>query len=132
MADVQWIDGSPGAWVGTPLGDFSGWIGVGKTTLGELSANAAKASIAIKSSGSIITRQGSLLDVSGGSVRYQDGWITTTKLRGADGRIYDIGAGDAEPALCRFRRLVLANAQRAGNHRSAADRDLARPRSIAT
>lgn len=91
MSDVQWISGSPGAWVGTPLGDFSGWIGVGKTTLGELSANAAKASIAIKSSGSIITRQGSLLDVSGGSVRYQDGWITTTKLRGADGRIYDIG-----------------------------------------
>ena len=92
MSDVQWIAGSPGAWVGTPIGDFSGWIGVGKTTLGELSANAGKASIIIKSSGSIITRQGSLLDVAGGSVRYQDGYITTTKLLGADGRIYDIGA----------------------------------------
>ncbi|KZD24080.1 filamentous haemagglutinin family protein [Tardiphaga robiniae] len=92
MADVQWISGSPGAWAGTPLGDFSGWIGVGKTTLGALSADASKASITIKSSGSVITRQGSLLDVSGGSVRYQDGWITTTRLVGADGRIYDIGA----------------------------------------
>jgi filamentous hemagglutinin len=92
MSDVQWIAGSPGAWVGTPIGDFSGWIGVGKTTLGELSANAAKGLIVIKSSGSIITRQGSLLDVSGGSVRYQDGYITTTKLLGANGRIYDIGA----------------------------------------
>ena len=90
MAGVEWISGSPGAWVGTPLGDFSGWIGVGKTTLGELSTKAG--SIAIKSSGSIVTRQGSLLDVSGGSVRYQDGWITTTRLLGADGRLYDIGA----------------------------------------
>ena len=91
MADVQWISGSPGAWAGTPLADFSGWIGVGKTTLGALSADASKGAIAIKSSGSIITRQGSLLDVSGGSVRYQDGWITTTRLLGADGRTYDIG-----------------------------------------
>ena len=93
MAGVEWISGSPGAWVGTPLGDFSGWIGVGKTTLGELSTQAG--TIAIKSSGSIITRAGSLLDVSGGSVRYQDGWITTTRLLGADGRIYNIG--DATP-----------------------------------
>ncbi|WP_028161961.1 filamentous haemagglutinin family protein [Bradyrhizobium elkanii] len=90
MADVNWIAGSPGKWVGTPLGDFSGWIGVGKTTLGELSTKAG--SIFIKSSGSIITREGSLLDVSGGSVRYADGWITTTKILGADGRVYDIGA----------------------------------------
>jgi filamentous hemagglutinin family protein len=89
MAAVQWIEGAPGKWVGTPLGDFSGWIGVGKTTLGELSTNAG--SILVKSSGDFITRQGSLLDVSGGSVRYQDGWITTTKLVGIDGRIYDIG-----------------------------------------
>ncbi|TAI64597.1 hypothetical protein CWO89_17955, partial [Bradyrhizobium sp. Leo170] len=90
MADVNWIAGSPGKWVGTPLGDFSGRIGVGKTTLGELSTKAG--SIFVKSSGSIVTREGSLLDVSGGSVRYADGWITTTKIRGADGRVYDIGA----------------------------------------
>jgi filamentous hemagglutinin len=90
MAGVTWIEGSPGKWVGTPLGDFSGWIGTGKTNLAELSTAAGM--ISIKSSGALITRTGSLLDVSGGSVRYADGWITTTKLRGADGRIYDIGA----------------------------------------
>jgi filamentous hemagglutinin len=89
MAGVQWVEGAPGKWVGTPLADFSGWIGVGKTTLGELSTKAG--AIQLKSNGDIITRAGSLLDVSGGSVRYQDGWITTTKLVGADGRIYDIG-----------------------------------------
>ncbi|MCK9913468.1 filamentous hemagglutinin family protein [Microbacteriaceae bacterium K1510] len=93
MAVVNWIDGQPGRWVGTPLADVSSWVGVGKTDLAELSTKAG--SIVIKSSGSIITREGSLLDVSGGSVRYTDGWNTTTKLRGADGRIYNIG--DALP-----------------------------------
>ncbi len=88
MAGVLW-GGDPGEWQGTPLGDFSGWIGVGKTTLAELSTVAG--SITIKSSGSVVTRAGSLLDVSGGSVRYTDGWITTTKLLGANGRVYDIG-----------------------------------------
>ena len=93
MATVNWIEGQPGRWVGTPLADVSSWVGVGKTDLAELSTKAG--SIVIKSSGSIITREGSLLDVSGGSVRYTDGWNTTTTLRGADGRIYNIG--DALP-----------------------------------
>ncbi|MGX9428578.1 MULTISPECIES: two-partner secretion domain-containing protein [Bradyrhizobium] len=93
MAEVNWIDGQPGRWVGTPLADVSSWVGVGKTDLAELSTKAG--SIVIKSSGSIITREGSLLDVSGGSVRYTDGWNTTTTLLGADGRVYNIG--DAFP-----------------------------------
>ncbi|OEZ27304.1 filamentous haemagglutinin family protein [Variovorax boronicumulans] len=92
MAGVQWVlgpDGAtyiPGAWVGTPLGDVSGWVGVGKTDLGELSANAG--SIEMRSGGSVITRTGSMLDVSGGSVRYTDGMNTATKLMGADGRVH--------------------------------------------
>jgi filamentous hemagglutinin len=88
MAGVNWILNSPGAWVGTPLGDASGWIGNGTTTLAELMTAGGK--IAIKSSGSLITRAGSMLDVSGGSVTYQGGYVDTTKLIGADGRIYDI------------------------------------------
>ncbi|TWT03885.1 filamentous haemagglutinin family protein [Reyranella sp. CPCC 100927] len=93
MAGVQWVQGSPGKWVGTPLGDFTGWIGVGRTDLGELSTRGG--SINIKSGGSIITRAGSLLDIAGGSVRYSDGWNRTTRLLGADGRLYNIG--DATP-----------------------------------
>ncbi|WP_213285445.1 filamentous haemagglutinin family protein [Bradyrhizobium sp. sGM-13] len=92
MAGVSW-GGAAGSWVGTPLADVSAWIGVGKTDLGELST--VGGSIFISSSGSIVTRTGSILDVSGGSVRYADGWVKTTKLLGADGRIYDIG--DARP-----------------------------------
>ncbi|WP_082646490.1 filamentous haemagglutinin family protein [Bradyrhizobium valentinum] len=92
MAGVSW-GGAAGSWVGTPLADVSAWIGVGKTDLGELST--VGGSIFISSSGSIVTRTSSILDVSGGSVRYADGLVKTTKLIGADGRIYDIG--DARP-----------------------------------
>ncbi|WP_324614995.1 filamentous haemagglutinin family protein [Hyphomicrobium album] len=108
MSGVNWVtdkDGNyiPGAWIGTPLADVAAWVGVGKITLAELSTMAGievkmpngekqqlGGSIIIKSAGSVITRAGSLLDVSGGSVRYQDGWVNTTKLLGADGRVYDI------------------------------------------
>ncbi len=91
MSAVQWVKDAagnyvPGAWAGTPLGDVTGWVGVGMTDLNELSTDAGK--IMMRSSGAVITRAGSLLDVSGGSVRYLDGMNTATKLWGADGRVY--------------------------------------------
>ncbi|QNK65733.1 filamentous haemagglutinin family protein [Variovorax sp. PAMC26660] len=91
MAGVEWVKNAtggyiPGAWAGTPLGDVTGWVGVGKTDLKELSADAG--SIKLRAGGSVITREGSLIDVSGGSVRYLDGMNTVTKLMGADGRVY--------------------------------------------
>lgn len=89
MAGVSW-GGAAGEWIGTPLGDVSAWIGNSKTNLAELSTIGGN--ITLKSAGSIITRQGSLLDVSGGSFRYQDGMVNSTKLLGADGRIYDIAS----------------------------------------
>lgn len=93
MSGVRWVTDKNGnyvlgAWKGTPLADVSGRLGVGKTDIAELSTQGG--SIILKSAGSLITRSGSILDVSGGSVRYSDGWINTTKLVGADGRIYDI------------------------------------------
>jgi filamentous hemagglutinin family protein len=92
MAGVQWVlgpDGKtylPGAWVGTPLADVAGWIGVGKTDLRELSADAG--SIMLRAGGAVVTRASSMLDISGGSVRYSDGMNTATKLVGVDGGIY--------------------------------------------
>lgn len=89
MAGVEW-GGKPGEWAGSRLADLSAWIGNERRNLGELSTIGG--SIFIKSGGSIVTRPGSIFDISGGSVRYRDGWIATTRLVGADGRIYDIGA----------------------------------------
>lgn len=92
MAGVEW-GGDRGEWTGTALGDMSAWIGTGITSLAELSSTGG--SILLKSGGDIITRSGALLDISGGSVTYAPGWITTTKLVRADGRTVDIG--DANP-----------------------------------
>jgi len=95
MAGVKWVQKKdangqmvymPGEWVGTPLADVAGWVGVGKTDLKELSADAG--SITLRAGGAVITRPGSMIDISGGSIRYTDGMNTATKLRGADGRTY--------------------------------------------
>ncbi len=91
MAGVEWVKNSagvmvPGAWAGTPIGDVTGWVGVGMTDMKELSTDAGR--ITVRAGGEFISRAGSLLDVSGGSVRYNDGLNTATKLMGADGRVY--------------------------------------------
>lgn len=96
MSGVEWIMGDdgvavPGAWVGTPLADVSGWVGVGKTDLAELSTRGGGISL-VNAEGDIITRAGALLDVAGGSVRYGDGLNTASRLLGSDGRIHEIGA----------------------------------------
>ncbi|OVZ57907.1 hypothetical protein CDO44_16120 [Pigmentiphaga sp. NML080357] len=94
MSGVQWVpDGKggyvPGAWVGTPLGDMTGWVGVGKTDLAEISTSAGSISL-VTDGGEVVARPGSLMDIAGGSVRYGGGMNTATKLVGADGRIYPI------------------------------------------
>ncbi|PPD41636.1 MAG: filamentous hemagglutinin [Methylobacter sp.] len=54
----------------------------------------AGGSVSFKSTGDVVTQSGSVVDFSGGSVVYQDGFIETTKLV-ADGRVYDISTADA-------------------------------------
>ena len=50
--------------------------------------------INLTSSGDIIINDGAKIDISGGSVEYQDGYINTTKLLTDYGRIVDISAAD--------------------------------------
>ncbi len=51
--------------------------------------------IDLTSSGDVIVNDGAVADISGGSLSYQDGYIDTTKLVDAAGRIVDIS--DADP-----------------------------------
>ncbi|MBB4198911.1 hypothetical protein CCR94_15855 [Rhodoblastus sphagnicola] len=44
----------------------------------------------------VVAQQGSIFDISGGSVRYDGGNIITTNLLGADGRIYNINNARAD------------------------------------
>jgi filamentous hemagglutinin family protein len=62
--------------------------------------------IRFDSSGDVITRAGSVLNVSGGSVAFQAGMATaTTQLLGADGRIYDIATAPSD----KVQYIALAN-----------------------
>ncbi|GGJ83530.1 hypothetical protein GCM10007426_10800 [Alloalcanivorax dieselolei] len=99
MAGVEWLTDSSGnaikgAWVGTPLADVTGWVGTSLIDLAELAS--AGGNITVQAGGAVITRPGSILDVSGGSVRYSDGWNTTTQLLGADGRIHNISSAPTD------------------------------------
>lgn len=47
-------------------------------------------SIKLESQGDVIAKQGSTLNVSGGSIAYQSGYGRATKLLGADGKTYDV------------------------------------------
>ena len=52
----------------------------------------------IGSSGSVIQRSGAVIDASGGGYRYEGGQVNTSRLLGADGRVYDIAtAPQAQP-----------------------------------
>lgn len=48
--------------------------------------------INLSSGGDVITRAGSMQNVSGGSIAYQQSAGATTKLLGADGKVYDISS----------------------------------------
>ncbi|WP_198299047.1 filamentous haemagglutinin family protein [Bordetella genomosp. 13] len=124
MAGVQWVQEGgayvPGAWAGTPLADATGWIGVGKTDLQELST--AGGQIVLKAGGSVITRQGSLLDISGGTVRYGDGINRVTWLQGANGRVYAM-----DRAMPDIAYLGLAGVYKQSSPRWGVDREWKNP-----
>ncbi len=78
---------------GTPVADVSGYISQISHGINELTA--VGGSVTMKSEGDVVLRQGSSINVSGGSLQYLPGYLQTTQLVGADGRIYDIGSAPA-------------------------------------
>ena len=81
-----YADGS--TWIGTPLADVSGYANLIQRSVGELTAGGG--SIKLQAGQAVVLQQGSVLDVSGGTMNYQGGMVSTTRLIGADGRMYDI------------------------------------------
>ncbi len=76
----------------TPLADVSGFTSQVPRTVAERTAEGG--SIVMRSEGDVILREGSVLNVSGGGIQYQDGYLKTSKLV-SEGRIYDIGSAPA-------------------------------------
>jgi len=69
-------------WIGTPLGDLTGILNVIARDVTQLSA--AGGDITVRAGESIVLRQDAALDVSGGVLQYEGGFVQTTRLM--DGR----------------------------------------------
>jgi len=65
-------------WIGTPLGDASGFLNIIERNAPQLSA--AGGSILLQSGGTVKAGAGSVLDVSGGFFRHEGGRVQTTRL----------------------------------------------------
>lgn len=78
--------------VGTPLADVSGAVATIARTVAERTVNGG--TVSFVSDGDVVVEKGAAVDVSGGRTDYQAGYIQTTQLVGADGRVVDIGNAD--------------------------------------
>jgi filamentous hemagglutinin len=75
-------------WVGSPIGDLSGYAAAISRNVAERSLTGGK--ISLQSDGAVLAYAGSTLNESGGSIQFLGGQVNTTKLLGTDGKIYDI------------------------------------------
>ncbi|MCA6119336.1 filamentous hemagglutinin family protein [Bradyrhizobium sp. WSM 1738] len=73
----------------TPGGllEVGGYLANTKHTIGEWTAVGGKITL---SASEVIAQKGSIFDISGGSVRYEGGYIRTTNFLGPDGRTYNV------------------------------------------
>ncbi len=74
-------------WVGTPLGNAAGYVGLIERTVGELTT--AGGTVTMNAGHSVVMQPGSKVDVSGGYVNFEGGAIQTTRII-SDGRVVDI------------------------------------------
>ncbi len=81
-------------WVGTPLGDVSGYANLIERTVGQLTI--AGGAVEMKAGGSVVMQSGAKVDVSGGWINYSGAMVQTTRVI-SSGRIYDIS--NATPNL---------------------------------
>ena len=79
-------------WVGTPLANLTGYLGLIQRTVGELTV--AAGSVNLNAGGSVVVQPGASIDVSGGYVTYGSGFVRTTRVLYA-GHLMDIA--DATP-----------------------------------
>ncbi|RXT36471.1 hypothetical protein B5V03_32950 [Bradyrhizobium betae] len=83
-------------WVGTPLADASGSVNnVGRSIYQLMTVGGSvtlKTDLLAAKAG--VQTAGSVINVAGGSVKFESGMVNTTRLIGADGRIYSMANAD--------------------------------------
>lgn len=83
LAGVEWVDGQPGTWQGSQLFNAVGYIGMIERGIGELTTTGGD--IRLVSTGNIVLREGSLLNVSGGTIDYAAGNVPVSYVLDAVG-----------------------------------------------
>jgi len=84
-------DGS--GWEGTPVADIAGSIDT--IQRGVLERSLLGGTIRLRAGSDVVVAPGAVLDVSGGAIHYQGGYLATTRLL-SQGRVVDIGAADPD------------------------------------
>ena len=81
-------------WIGTPLGNVTGFAGLIQRRVGQLTE--VGGSVSLSAGDSVVLQSGSSINVSGGWTQYSGGNFATTKLLTADGRLVDISKATAD------------------------------------
>ncbi len=84
------------AWIGSPIGDLFGYVSTIQRQVG--ARNLTGGAIHLNSDGAVFVDPGATLNVSGGRINYQSGYLNTTKLLGANGLVYDISQANPNQA----------------------------------
>ncbi|MBO4224090.1 filamentous haemagglutinin family protein [Bradyrhizobium neotropicale] len=99
IRDLTYVPDGTGGHAGdryyTPGGllEVGGYLANTKHTIGEWSAVGGTITL---SAPEVIAQAGSVFDISGGSIRYEAGYIRTTNFLGSDGRLYNINDARAD------------------------------------
>jgi filamentous hemagglutinin family protein len=89
-------DGS--TWEGTPVFNANGYVDAYGRTVEQLLQPGGS----IQLNGAATVASGANLNISGGYIHYQAGFLPTTRVLGADGHIYDIGTVNPGVAIVGF------------------------------
>lgn len=79
-------------WVGTPLADLTGYLGVVERNVGQLTTSGG--TVTMTAGDSVVMQSGSKINVSGGYQQFEAGTVATTRLI-KDGTLVDIADADA-------------------------------------
>ena len=82
------------AWVGSPILNVSGYVDNVPRTIDQMMTSGGTINL---NGAQVIVRSGAQVNLDGGYIAYQPGWITTPNLLASNGRIYNIA--DADPNL---------------------------------
>ena len=80
-------------WRGSPLIDANDYIANVPTSMAERAVKGGSITI---HSNEVVIKPDAQLDISGGSIRYLDGYVRTTRLLAANGAVYDIGSAPTD------------------------------------